>query len=115
MDAGVSVATGASIDGSLRMVCHDTKELPHLNVIIIVTRHPDFSNEFETFVDEPNLVTVDVDYGRRDLRDRQEFGEWANDLTVLAGELDLLGSRAASDAARRITELVVQARDDYQS
>lgn len=45
--------------------------------IVLVTRHPDYSNEFETFVgDEIGVEIFDIDLGRSDLSNGDEYASW---------------------------------------
>jgi hypothetical protein len=78
--------------------------------IIIVLRDPDFSNEFIRF--GPEVVIHDVDFGRADLSDREEFLEWRESHLVSAGELELLG-KAGREAAERLRAIVAEAVDRY--
>lgn len=44
--------------------------------LVIVTRDPDFSNEYATF--DGDVEWYDIDAGYADLRDPEEFAEWRN-------------------------------------
>lgn len=54
--------------------------------IVIVVRDPDASNWYEVFDGE--VETYDIDCGNADLRDRDEFLEWADSHLTCANEME---------------------------
>jgi hypothetical protein len=89
----------------------DAKGRPEPVAYVICYRDPDSSNEFS--VHGAPVETIDVDYGRSDLRDRDEFEEWAESHMSHAGELFLRGTEAAVLAAAALVEAVAEARENY--
>lgn len=81
-----------------------------MNVVIVV-RDPDYSNEFHTFGETPKIV--DVDFGRADLRDPAEFGEWSESLAGQANELIATGTPEGWAAADWIANEINQARVNF--
>lgn len=61
--------------------------------IVIVVRDPDASNWYEIFDGE--VETYDIDCGNADLRDRDEFLEWADSHLTCANEMEAARPRAA--------------------
>jgi pantothenate kinase type III len=50
---------------------------------VVIIRDPDFGNDIHVFGDTRGLVaTFDLDLGRADLRDPDEFAEWAENLAI---------------------------------
>lgn len=81
---------------------------------VIAIRDPDWSNEFLTFGHYVEII--DVDFGRADLRDPDEFAEWRDSLLAEAERLSPLGDAhetPAAQAARKLREIVAQAELDF--
>lgn len=75
--------------------------------VIICVRDPDASNEF--FVHETPTQIIDVDFGRADLRDPDEFEEWATSLRLEATRIHAL----SPGAAMRLHNIVDEAAFNY--
>lgn len=68
---------------------------------IVIIRDPDFSNEIHIFGDDEGVcATFDLDLGRADLSDPDEFAEWAE-----SQALDARDTRTGG-AATLIAEVV---------
>lgn len=83
-------------------------------MIIICLRDPDSSNEFLTFTKgshEPRII--DVDFGRADLRDPEEFAEWKASLLDEAEFLARQSTLNAQDAAKELFGIIDQAVEDF--
>lgn len=78
-------------------------------MVIIVQRHPDFSNQYDVF-GEPAPTIIDVDYGGVDLSDPKEFAEWAEGHMAEAESLRQQGELVA---AFTLENLVREAQFDY--
>lgn len=62
---------------------------------VVIIRDPDFSNDIHVFGDEDGAVCAfDIDLGRADLSDPDEFAEWAESRAH-----DLLDTRTGAAAA----------------
>ena len=90
-----------------------------MKTIVVCHRDPDSSNEFVTF-GEP-VEIIDIDYGRADLRNADEYKEWANGLLSTATHLilnlrcdgDDAAADAAGDALVHIAKAVTQAAENF--
>lgn len=76
--------------------------------VVIVIRDPDSSNEFVTFGVEARII--DVDFGRADLSDVEEFSDWAEGHSMEAATLRLMGE---VEAAAYLSGLIEEARDNF--
>lgn len=65
------------------------------SIHIVCIRHPDFANEFEVF--GGSVEIHDVDYGRSNLADPDEYAEWADGWQTTIAELRERGKQAVAD------------------
>ena len=79
--------------------------------IVVAHRDPDWSNEYVTFGAPVEIFTLD--YGRADLRDPEEFAEWAESHLATVRELYERGTPEAIAAGDHIAQAVVEARLNY--
>lgn len=82
------------------------------DTIVISMRDPDASNEFRTFGD-PDITIIDVDFGRADLRNPDEFAEWRLGHLEQADRLWKTRTPAAVEAAAFLVDVIEQARLDF--
>lgn len=65
--------------------------------IVVTVRDPDWSNEYAIF-GEP-VEIIDIDAGRSDLRNPEEFAEWKDSHLMTAAELEGTGGEGREAAA----------------
>lgn len=77
-------------------------------IVVICVRDPDDSNSYSVYGGEVEIV--DVDLGRADLRDPDEFSEWFESHLSTANELREKGETEAGDAL----EALIREQADYK-
>jgi hypothetical protein len=83
-------------------------------MIIVCHRDPDSSNDFVVFAEgQPAPRIIDIDYGRVDLRDTEEFNEWRDSLLDEVSALYKLGTPNAIEAGQHIANTVAEAIANY--
>lgn len=90
----------AYFDGKLTIICHVCNaavaqvEVAGETPTVVCVRHPDHSNGFTMF----GGVTIhDVDYGRSNLADPDEYAEWAQSWGTEIAQLRERGAHAIAD------------------
>jgi hypothetical protein len=83
-------------------------------MIIVCHRDPDASNDFVVFAEgQPSPKIIDIDYGRADLRDKEQFSEWRDSLLDEVTALYGLGTPNAVAAGQHIANAVAEAIVNY--
>ena len=75
-------------------------------VDVVVIRDPDSSNEIFVF-GEDDAVIIDIDLGRMDLRDPEEFEDWAD------SQKSGVESARWKDAAKLVKSVVAETADNF--
>lgn len=90
----------AYLDGVLTIVCHVCRT-PVIQVAVsaevptvVCIRHPDHGNEFVTF---GQVKVHDVDYGRSNLADPDEYAEWSRSWEPEVAQLRAQGADKVAD------------------
>ena len=72
--------------------------------VLVCVRDPDASNEYAGWTNGPaGVFVLDIDAGRDDLSDPEEYADWAEGLEAVAGDLGACGH---PDAARYVRDVI---------